>query len=37
MNLLQNAILRWYDANLTTQFTVGNGPNVGAFDGANTG
>jgi DNA-binding beta-propeller fold protein YncE len=32
MNPLQIAILRWYAANLTTQFPVGNGPNAVAFD-----
>ena len=33
-NPQQIAILHWYDANLTTTFTVGNGPLGMAFDGA---
>jgi len=34
-NVLQIAILHWYDANLTTTFSVGNSPAGVAFDGAN--
>jgi hypothetical protein len=34
-NPLQVALLRWYDANLTTAFTVGTSPRAVAFDGAN--
>lgn len=34
-NPLQIAILHWYDANLTTQFTTATGPMGVAFDGAN--
>lgn len=34
-NPLQIALLHWYPANLTTQFSVGNGPNGIAFDGTN--
>jgi hypothetical protein len=34
-NPSQIAILHWYDANLTTTFTVGDGPEWMAFDGAN--
>jgi hypothetical protein len=33
-NPLQVAILHWYDANLTTQFTTGTAPNGVAFDGS---
>ena len=33
-NPLQIAILHWYDANLTTQFTTASGPYGVAFDGA---
>jgi len=32
---LQIAILHWYDANLTTSFSVGSAPTGVAFDGAN--
>ena len=32
-NPLQIAILHWYNANLTTQFTVGTAPYGVAFDG----
>ncbi|OGP80368.1 MAG: hypothetical protein A2V86_00580 [Deltaproteobacteria bacterium RBG_16_49_23] len=31
----QIALLKWYEVNQTTQFSVGNGPNRIAFDGAN--
>ena len=34
-NPLQIALLHWYNANLTTQFTVGTSPYGMAFDGAN--
>src|ERR1019366_6621642 len=34
-NPLQVALLRWYKANLTTSFAVGNQPYGVAFDGAN--
>jgi len=34
-NPLQIAILHWYNANLTTSFSVGLGPEGVAFDGAN--
>src|ERR1700734_2921971 len=34
-NPLQIAILHWYNANLTTQFTAGTAPFGIAFDGAN--
>jgi hypothetical protein len=34
-NPLQIAILHWYNANLTTQFTSGTAPYGIAFDGAN--
>src|SRR5579863_54331 len=33
-NPLQIAILHWYNANLTTQFTTGTEPSGVAFDGA---
>ncbi len=33
-NPLQVAILHWYDANLTTQFTTGTAPYAVAFDGS---
>jgi len=35
MNLLQLAILRWYEANLCTSFPAGPFPFGMAFDGAN--
>jgi hypothetical protein len=34
-NLLQIALLHWYDANLTTAFNVSHAPLSVAFDGAN--
>jgi len=34
-NPLQIALLHWYNANLTTTFTVGGYANAVAFDGAN--
>src|SRR5262249_7498402 len=34
-NPLQLALLHWYNANLTTHFSVGAGPVAVAFDGAN--
>ena len=35
LNPLQVAMMRWYGANLTTQFTAGTNPFGVAFDGAN--
>src|SRR5712671_7240804 len=34
-NPLQIALLHWYNANTTTQFTAGSAPYGVAFDGAN--
>ena len=36
-NPLQIAILHWYNANLTTSFSVGSGPGFVAFDGPTSG